>query len=204
MTTTTYLYRIYEVTDDQALLYVGITANMSKRLAQHRLREWGHEIGRVEVSVYATRELAHASERHAIRDERPRYNRIRYQTGFCRNIKNVDRLAIARRGRCVACDRVAHQIGKEVRKNGFWVFPTSEQIDALDLISRAERSLCQDSAALDPKQKSDLEALKMFAGYSHFSGYRRPQEMHAWHSNDEFWSCNVATTDLVMTLGETS
>lgn len=67
------LYRFYDAAG--RLLYVGITADLPRRLGRHkRDRPWWADVTRVEVAHYPDRENALAAEAEAITDERPLYN----------------------------------------------------------------------------------------------------------------------------------
>lgn len=67
------LYRFFA--HDESLLYVGITMSLPARLSQHRdMKEWWHEVDRVAVEHYSSREKALAAEKDAILAECPRYN----------------------------------------------------------------------------------------------------------------------------------
>jgi predicted GIY-YIG superfamily endonuclease len=67
------LYRIFDRTD--ALLYVGITADLGKRLATHqRNKSWWHEVNNITIEHFSNRSRALEAEAHAIRTENPLYN----------------------------------------------------------------------------------------------------------------------------------
>lgn len=69
----TAVYRFYD--RNGKLLYVGITNNVERRIAQHLVdKPWAHQIVRRSVEVYSSRDAALAAERRAIRRERPKYN----------------------------------------------------------------------------------------------------------------------------------
>lgn len=69
----TALYRIYDETD--ALLYIGISKDALRRLAEHLERQpWSGVIARVQVEYLPDRAAAVDAERHAIRTEVPRFN----------------------------------------------------------------------------------------------------------------------------------
>lgn len=67
------LYRHFDA--DGQLLYVGITNNPKRRLAEHKTRSvWAEQIGRVEVKWMRTREDALSEERVAIMIDKPLFN----------------------------------------------------------------------------------------------------------------------------------
>lgn len=67
------LYRHYDA--DNACLYVGVTNNPKRRLAEHKSRSvWAEQIDRVEVKWMRTREEALSEERAAIIIDRPLFN----------------------------------------------------------------------------------------------------------------------------------
>jgi predicted GIY-YIG superfamily endonuclease len=67
------VYRHFDAAD--RLLYVGMTNNPKRRLAEHKCRAvWGDQIARVEVVWMRTAEEAAAAEVDAIRTERPMFN----------------------------------------------------------------------------------------------------------------------------------
>jgi predicted GIY-YIG superfamily endonuclease len=67
------LYRFYD--QDDNLLYVGISADLARRLDQHaRAKPWWTDVALVRVQHHPDRATVAAAERHAIRTEQPRYN----------------------------------------------------------------------------------------------------------------------------------
>jgi hypothetical protein len=73
MTKPTQLYRHFGAADD--LLYVGISLSAVHRLSQHcAASPWAHEIVRVSVELFPTREAAMEAERLAVESENPRHN----------------------------------------------------------------------------------------------------------------------------------
>lgn len=69
----TVLYRHFDA--DGLLLYVGITNNPTRRLAEHKCRAiWRNEIDRVDVKWIGDRADALEAEAKAIREERPIFN----------------------------------------------------------------------------------------------------------------------------------
>ncbi len=70
-----HLYRHFDA--QGVLLYVGVSLSAIARLCQHRTdAAWFHEIARVELQGYATREDSLLAERIAIQAERPLHNTI--------------------------------------------------------------------------------------------------------------------------------
>jgi hypothetical protein len=67
-----FVYRIYGTED--ALLYVGLTANVDARLSGHRQKSWWPEVERVEVDEFRNRGEAAIAEITAIYEEEPKYN----------------------------------------------------------------------------------------------------------------------------------
>lgn len=67
------LYRMYDA--EGALLYVGQTANIGRRLAAHATeKSWWSEVARIDLAHFANRDSATAAESHAIEAEAPRHN----------------------------------------------------------------------------------------------------------------------------------
>jgi predicted GIY-YIG superfamily endonuclease len=67
------LYRHFDA--DGALLYVGVTNNPQRRMAEHRCRAaWRDEIHSVKVKWFCDRLSAEIAEREAITSERPVFN----------------------------------------------------------------------------------------------------------------------------------
>lgn len=72
-TTEHILYRFYDI--ESVLLYIGITAHPYKRWEQHEKRKpWFSQVAVITRSVLPDFESAVNAERHAIRNERPKYN----------------------------------------------------------------------------------------------------------------------------------
>lgn len=66
-------YRLYDTAD--ALLYVGSTANVVARLADHaRTKDWWSEVARHALTWYASREDAEAAELLGMVEEMPLWN----------------------------------------------------------------------------------------------------------------------------------
>lgn len=65
------LYRLW--TDDDRLLYVGITSNLEARLKAHR-KTWGAVVHHHTAEPHPDAQSALAAEADAIRDELPRFN----------------------------------------------------------------------------------------------------------------------------------
>jgi predicted GIY-YIG superfamily endonuclease len=78
-----HLYRLRDASG--ALLYVGVTTDVNRRLAEHRMsKSWAEEIARVEVDDYPSRWRAALAERAAARGEvrsSPRWYREGYRRG---------------------------------------------------------------------------------------------------------------------------
>lgn len=74
--TRTALYRHWNAADD--LLYVGISMNVARRTCAHSERShWYDDIARISVEWFDGRREALEAEAHAIRSERPLWNRRR-------------------------------------------------------------------------------------------------------------------------------
>ena len=69
------LYRHFD--KDGVLLYVGISLSAVARLSQHKDSAWFKEIKKVEIEHYPTRGEALGMEALAIRNENPKYNKVR-------------------------------------------------------------------------------------------------------------------------------
>lgn len=69
----TYLYRMFGA--DNTLLYIGISISAVARISQHyKDKEWAHEVVRILITPYESREDALEGEKIAIATERPKYN----------------------------------------------------------------------------------------------------------------------------------
>lgn len=69
------LYRMFNRAGD--LLYVGITADIGMRFAQHSATQpWWKSVGRIAVEHHDDRPSVERAERAAIRAEAPLYNRV--------------------------------------------------------------------------------------------------------------------------------
>lgn len=69
----TTLYRFFD--QDGALLYIGISADVRRRISQHRKdKPWWKESARIEMEHYPNAEEARAAEKIAIKTENPRHN----------------------------------------------------------------------------------------------------------------------------------
>lgn len=67
------LYRFFGA--DDALLYIGITINPGSRWRSHsKDKPWWHEVAKVTVEQFDSREAVEVAERAAIQAERPKYN----------------------------------------------------------------------------------------------------------------------------------
>lgn len=72
------LYRFFD--DAGALLYVGITNNPRSRIGDHRVNSpWWDQAATITLARFASRAELEAAELVAIRDERPKYNRLHAQ-----------------------------------------------------------------------------------------------------------------------------
>ena len=68
------LYRVYSA--DNELLYVGISARVLGRIAEHKeSKDWFIETARVDIVWFATKEEVIAAEAYAIKSEYPLYNK---------------------------------------------------------------------------------------------------------------------------------
>jgi predicted GIY-YIG superfamily endonuclease len=73
VTTRTALYRHFSA--DGALLYIGISLAVTKRLSDHVAHShWSDDIARVEISWFPSRKEALAAEKAAIGKEKPKHN----------------------------------------------------------------------------------------------------------------------------------
>ncbi|MCX4606965.1 GIY-YIG nuclease family protein [Streptomyces mirabilis] len=72
----TAVYRIYDGVD--RLLYVGITHDVVMRFREHKVDKgwWRARAHRYEVQWFASREIAAAEEREAIKAEHPEFNSV--------------------------------------------------------------------------------------------------------------------------------
>lgn len=66
------LYRLYDKTG--TLLYVGITANFTRRWSAHSQKTWAQRIRKVELEYFASRDRAAAAELEIIKAENPALN----------------------------------------------------------------------------------------------------------------------------------
>lgn len=69
---TTYVYRFFG--DDGALLYVGVTNNLSTRFQAHQNKPWWPAATSSTIEAHGNRALALAAEAMAILEERPLHN----------------------------------------------------------------------------------------------------------------------------------
>ena len=70
----TTLYRFF--TEDDLLLYVGISISPAQRFKQHATdKAWWHEVSHATMQHFPDRQSAEMAERRAIRHESPQYNR---------------------------------------------------------------------------------------------------------------------------------
>lgn len=71
-----YIYRHYS--KDGALLYVGVSLSLLKRISEHKDNShWFSEISVIKLTKCETRQEALEIERRAITDENPKYNLLR-------------------------------------------------------------------------------------------------------------------------------
>lgn len=78
----TSLYRIYA--DDGELLYIGISANIVRRFANHRQwRDWWWQASRIDLEHFNTAAAAEDAERRAILTERPTHN-VQHNSDYAR------------------------------------------------------------------------------------------------------------------------
>lgn len=69
-------YALYRFFDPYtALLYVGITNNLQRRVADHRSQQlWWREVASITIQKFGSREELAAAEARVIAEEKPRYN----------------------------------------------------------------------------------------------------------------------------------
>ena len=80
MTETT-LYRLFDRRG--ALLYVGITSNLTRRMYHHKsIQPWWLDVHRTEAVIYPTKTDAFEAESEIIRSERPRHNHCRIAESY--------------------------------------------------------------------------------------------------------------------------
>lgn len=72
-----YVYHIWG--ESGALLYVGMSYNVKRRMDWHRCKDYGEPIARVTKKKYPTRPEAHEAEKEAIRRDNPLHNKERYR-----------------------------------------------------------------------------------------------------------------------------
>lgn len=72
----TCVYRLYD--QDKVLLYVGMSRDPQVRWRDHEKKPWWPDVADRQVVWHATRGLAHADERAAIKREEPLHNLQRY------------------------------------------------------------------------------------------------------------------------------
>lgn len=89
----THLHFVYRYFDDEdVLLYVGESADPSRRAQDHaNAQQWWPEVARVEVATFLNASAAKAEEARAIRDERPVYNLAGAPRPFRRGDRAADR-----------------------------------------------------------------------------------------------------------------
>jgi len=83
------LYRIYSASNE--LLYVGISARILGRIAEHKeSKGWFRDTARVDIVWLTTREEAVAAEAYAIKSEMPLYNKhLNDKSGSARTRKKL-------------------------------------------------------------------------------------------------------------------
>jgi excisionase family DNA binding protein len=96
----TYVYRAYS--QEGALLYVGMSDNVERRLEAHRSSksEWVGRLAKVTVQPHPDRAAAAVAELEAIRSERPLYN----VSGSGGKQSPIRLIRIAERVKAEACD----------------------------------------------------------------------------------------------------
>ena len=71
---TTYVYRLFDSLDE--LLYVGMTVDVTRRVAHHRsVQAWGDQIVRTQSDAYPDRKIARAAEKVAVASLTPKHTR---------------------------------------------------------------------------------------------------------------------------------
>lgn len=76
MTAPGVVYRVWS--DEDELLYVGVSMSPTSRIAQHaNFQPWWTDVARVTLEHFPTREAAAAAERQAIASENPEHNIVR-------------------------------------------------------------------------------------------------------------------------------
>lgn len=71
------LTTVYQLlSQDEELLYVGITSNLEARMRTHRRRPWWDEVAEMVVRTYPTRTAALAVEEHLITTHWPLHNKL--------------------------------------------------------------------------------------------------------------------------------
>lgn len=68
------VYRFFNKSGD--LLYVGKTINLASRWTDHGMRDWRKLVTRIELENFEYEDDALRAEAKAIRDEKPKYNRV--------------------------------------------------------------------------------------------------------------------------------
>lgn len=70
----TALYRFYDTAGD--LVYIGMSKNPLRRFGAHVAMEGWRQIAEIKIEWFATRTLALAAERAAIKSEKPAWNSV--------------------------------------------------------------------------------------------------------------------------------
>ena len=68
-----YLYRLFD--KEGTLLYIGVTDNLSRRIAEHSRKPWGPEIADISSELVLGRQKALDREAKTVERERPLHNR---------------------------------------------------------------------------------------------------------------------------------
>lgn len=67
-----FVYAAFDSSD--GVLYVGVTADVNRRLAEHRVKQWWPLVASIETSRALTRGDAYALERSLIQKHSPEFN----------------------------------------------------------------------------------------------------------------------------------
>lgn len=105
----TVLYRIRGA--EAALLYVGITSSLERRMQQHAEKAWWREVRAIDTETYGTRAEALAAEAAAIATEGPRYNRAGQSTPRARKRDSAPRANSTGKKNLVSIAEAAEYLG---------------------------------------------------------------------------------------------